>query len=150
MARTLWPKRSLEGTLAIAMAKAMKKPAAQTKGKKKVMQKPKARPGILKKPGKAAEDTKEEEKENVDMEEGEEEEVKTDDDTLMSGKLSMRNLKTHQQLLDAKLCSANEVEKAMSSCSGRSLRRAGCWKGRMVATRSSPKAWGPRTRSTNC
>lgn len=132
------------------MAKPVKKPAAQTKCKEKVMKKPEARPGILKKPGKA-EDTKEEEKDNVYMEEGEEEEeVKTDDGTLMSGRLSLGNLKTHQQFLDAKLCSANEVEKAMSSCSGRSLRRAGCWKGRMVATRSSPKAWGPRTRSTNC
>ena len=110
----MWPKRSLEEALATEMAKPVKKPAAQTKCKEKVMKKPEARPGILKKPGKA-EDTKEEEKDNVYMEEGEEEEeVKTDDGTLMSGRLSLGNLKTHQQFLDAKLCSANEVEKALA------------------------------------
>ena len=65
-----------------------KKPAAQT-GKK----------GILK--GKQ----KEVEKDNG--EEGEEEEMLTDDEVVHT--VTSKNLKTHQQLLDAKLCSAKEI-----------------------------------------
>ena len=70
-----------------------KKPAAQT-GKK----------GILK--GKQ----KEVEKDNG--EEGEEEEMLTDDEVVHT--VTSKNLKTHQQLLDAKLCSAKEIDKALA------------------------------------
>ena len=70
-----------------------KKPAAQT-GKK----------GILKK------QQKEIEKDNG--EEGEEEEIFTEDEVVHT--VTAKNLKTHQQLLDAKLCSAKEIDKALA------------------------------------
>ena len=73
-----------------------KKPAGQHGGK-----------GLLKKPAKAVPEA-----EKL-AEEGEEEEVFSDDE-VVNPKVTAKNLKTHQQLLDAKLCSAKEVDKALS------------------------------------
>lgn len=80
-----------------AMAK--KKPAGQTGGKNR---------GLLKKPANA-----DPEAEKV-AEEGEEEEVFSDDE-VVNPKATAKNLKTHQQLLAAKLCSAKEIDKALAN-----------------------------------
>lgn len=79
--------------------RAKKKPAGQTGGKNR---------GLLKKPANA-----DPEAEKV-AEEGEEEDVFSDDE-VVNPKVTAKNLKTHQQLLAAKLCSAKEIDKALAN-----------------------------------
>ena len=100
-----------------------KKPAAKVTKGGKVQESQQRRLGrrvILK------EKQKENEKDNG--EEGEGEEMFTDDEVIHT--VTSRNLKTHQQLLDAKLCSVKEIDKGplpnslqmRSRACGRSLR----------------------------
>ena len=113
-----------------------KKPAAQT-GKK----------GILKK------QQKEIEKDNG--EEGEEEEIFTEDEVVHT--VTAKNLKTHQQLLDAKLCSAKEIDKALAKLPANEVQglwkkfeRIGRWLELTAPTRRPPRELEARTGSTSC
>ena len=83
--------------------KAGKKPAVSAKSRK-----PAAEPGLGRKTG--GKKTPLPEK-KVD-EEGEEEEVFSEDQ-VVDPKLTAKNVKTHQQLLSSKLCSAAEIDKAI-------------------------------------
>ena len=83
------------------LRKAAKKPAG-------LLKKPAAEPG----PGKKTGGKKAPLPGNKVEEEGEEEEVFSEDQ-VVDPKLTAKNVKTHQQLLSAKLCSAAEIDKAI-------------------------------------
>ena len=103
------------GKVAKASPKVMK---ASPKAAPKVMKAAKKPAGMLKKPaaepgpGKKTGGKKAPFPENKVEEEGEEEEVFSEDQ-VVDPKLTAKNVKTHQQLLSAKLCSAAEIDKAI-------------------------------------
>lgn len=87
----------------------MKKPASKTVQPKKVLKKP----ALAKKP--ALKDKPLSKAEEEGQEEGEEEEVKTEDLEMGDAEVTAKNLKTHQELLQAKLCSAQKIEEAVKN-----------------------------------
>lgn len=85
----------------------MKRPGSKKAEPKKVLKKP----ALAKKPALKEKPPSKAEKEGE--EEGEEEEVKTDDLEMGDAEVTAKNLQTHQELLQAKLCSAKQIEAAV-------------------------------------